>query len=709
MTPKSQSPTNNYSYRKRIIIILLILAIWILWLLSLQKARDISLESRVLTSPSTYSPYRETTTNSETTTDNPTTREPNTTEIPSTTNCPDIPLVLWWDKNPEYDIGGYYLYVSGGTTGDRTFNVTGGKIEQSVILAASPEGIVYTFRVSAFNTRWQEGPRSNYITYTAVCGDKWGGGSIPGSSGDEEEEEYPTPPVYPTADPLTSAPNCNYQSKTCYIQAGSDENECSMDENDSEGKNASCICPEGEVEVTSYRFHIEVSYDMKVWTRAIGDVGYNFDLNEFVRYEAISQNFGPNAFFRLGAVGTLRCVPEWMEEYYPPLPPNFNTWIWSSVLGASLWVTENSIPSPSLWSRFVSFLSWLFSSNSSLKSDSIDTSTPPSQPKNFNLTDIPSHNVQIATPSISQGDKIIMGGDLWEGIHLDVSKPILFSIPEGTKITLKALLWPNSTSVKWSGGCKTITSDTCTFVVTRAKWVTATFTPILKYTLTTNKTGSGTGSIGGISGSSQWFPDWWVSLVLTATPADGSSFGGWSGACTGTKICIVTMDSNKRVAASFVKAKATSTLTVSRWGTGSGTFWAYNTTYTTGSKVIIIATPTAGSTFTGWTGCTSVSGTACTIQMNTDKTITATFTTIRQPAQYSLTVKTAGTGSGRTSAIARSYKSWTTTSVTALANTKAIGGSTFTKWDGCTYVSGTVCTISMTSDKTITATFTLTP
>ena len=40
-------------------------------------------------------------------------------------------------------------------------------------------------------------------------------------------------------------------------------------------------------------------------------------------------------------------------------------------------------------------------------------------------------------------------------------------------------------------------------------------------------------------------------MTLTATPSSGSAFGGWSGACSGTGSCAVTMSSSQAVTASF--------------------------------------------------------------------------------------------------------------------------------------------------------------
>jgi hypothetical protein len=67
------------------------------------------------------------------------------------------------------------------------------------------------------------------------------------------------------------------------------------------------------------------------------------------------------------------------------------------------------------------------------------------------------------------------------------------------------------------------------------------------YTLTTNKAGTGSGTI---SGNATTYTSG-ATATLTATPATGSTFTGWSGACTGTGSCVVTMNANKTVTATF--------------------------------------------------------------------------------------------------------------------------------------------------------------
>jgi hypothetical protein len=61
-------------------------------------------------------------------------------------------------------------------------------------------------------------------------------------------------------------------------------------------------------------------------------------------------------------------------------------------------------------------------------------------------------------------------------------------------------------------------------------------------------------------------------VALTATPATGFSFSGWSGACTGAGSCNVTMNTAQTVAATFVQQVATNfPLTVSNSGNGTVT------------------------------------------------------------------------------------------------------------------------------------------
>jgi len=99
-------------------------------------------------------------------------------------------------------------------------------------------------------------------------------------------------------------------------------------------------------------------------------------------------------------------------------------------------------------------------------------------------------------------------------------------------------------------------------------------------------------------------------VTLTAVPAAGSLFGGWSGACSGTGSCVVSMTAARSVTATFNLVSYT--LTVSRAGSGGGSVTSSpsgidcgsdcSQSYTMGTSVTLTATPSAGSVFSGWSG-----------------------------------------------------------------------------------------------------------
>jgi hypothetical protein len=114
--------------------------------------------------------------------------------------------------------------------------------------------------------------------------------------------------------------------------------------------------------------------------------------------------------------------------------------------------------------------------------------------------------------------------------------------------------------------------DSYTFSnVTATQTISASFSVIITYALTVNKAGTGTGSVSsapsGISCGSDCTEVYTARtlVTLTAVPDNSSSFGGWSGACSGTGTCSVTMDAAKSVTATF--ALKTYTITASA-GTG---------------------------------------------------------------------------------------------------------------------------------------------
>ncbi|MGP0048456.1 MAG: InlB B-repeat-containing protein [Solirubrobacteraceae bacterium] len=208
-------------------------------------------------------------------------------------------------------------------------------------------------------------------------------------------------------------------------------------------------------------------------------------------------------------------------------------------------------------------------------------------------------------------------------------------------------------------------------------------------------------------------------VSLTATPSAGSTFAGWSGAgCSGTKSCTLALTAPRSVTATFTaKPVPSETLTVSLAGTGSGSVTGSriscpgtcSDSYTAGTIVTLTAAAASGSSFAGWSGggCTGTG--TCTVTMTAAQAVTATFTS-NPPPSYTLTVGLAGTGSGTATGsgiscpgtCSDSYTAGTMVTLTAAA----ASGSSFAGWSagGC---SGTgTCTVTMSSDQSVTATFT---
>ena len=259
-------------------------------------------------------------------------------------------------------------------------------------------------------------------------------------------------------------------------------------------------------------------------------------------------------------------------------------------------------------------------------------------------------------------------------------------------------------------------SSTCTVTMTGARTVTATFTG--NQTLTATKNGTGTGTISGTgltctSNTCTGAYDYNASVTLAAAPATGSTFTGWNG-CDSTlsNTCTVSMSAAKSVTATFTLA--TETLTATKTGNGTlsaaGLTCAGNTcsgTYSYNTPVTITATASSGSTCTSWTGCDSTSGTTCIVAMTSARSVTATFT-----GNQTLTATKNGTGTGALSATGLtcagntctgSYPYSSPVTITAAAAT----GSALTGWTGCDSSSGNTCIVTMTSARSVTATFTL--
>ncbi|MET0534838.1 MAG: cellulase family glycosylhydrolase [Steroidobacter sp.] len=162
------------------------------------------------------------------------------------------------------------------------------------------------------------------------------------------------------------------------------------------------------------------------------------------------------------------------------------------------------------------------------------------------------------------------------------------------------------------------------------------------FALTVTKAGTGTGTVtsspSGINCGSACSSSYssGTSVTLTAASASGSTFTGWSGACSGTSTCTVSMTAARSVTATFGGSTTTYALSLTKAGTGSGTVTSSpsgincgstcSASYASGTSVTLTATAASGSTFAGWSGACSGTST-CSVSMTAARAVTATFNT----------------------------------------------------------------------------------
>jgi hypothetical protein len=194
-------------------------------------------------------------------------------------------------------------------------------------------------------------------------------------------------------------------------------------------------------------------------------------------------------------------------------------------------------------------------------------------------------------------------------------------------------------------------------------------------------------------------------------------FAGWSGACSGTAPCRVTMSAARSVTAVFTRQGVGSyALTIAKTGQGAGTVTSSPggiscgsdcaQSYSSGTLVTLSPTAAAGSAFAGWGGACTGTG-ACRVTMSAARAVTAVFVL----RSYPLAVGKAGTGAGTVTSspagiICGSHCSQAYTSGTIVTlYPHAASGSTFSRWTGACYGSSATCRVGMAAAKSVTATF----
>ncbi len=295
----------------------------------------------------------------------------------------------------------------------------------------------------------------------------------------------------------------------------------------------------------------------------------------------------------------------------------------------------------------------------------------------------------------------------------------------GKPMTLTAFPDPGSLFTGWASDCSG-NARSCTVEPQDATTVTAIFDlPGVQtsFPLAIGKSGNGTitSSPGGIDcgpACAASFPPGTI-VTLTASPAAGWTFAGWSGACSGSDACTVTLDGPKTVSARFEQqVKQTFPLVVGKSGDGTvsssppgidcGTTCSLS--LGSGTTVTLTATPGSGTTFSGWGG--ACSGTAsCTVTMDGPKTVTANF---GPGAPDSVALGVGKTGNGSITSSPSGIDCGATCNASFPNGTRVVltatpaAGWTFAGWNGACSGTGS-CALVVESPKAVTATFTEAP
>jgi large repetitive protein len=207
----------------------------------------------------------------------------------------------------------------------------------------------------------------------------------------------------------------------------------------------------------------------------------------------------------------------------------------------------------------------------------------------------------------------------------------------GTQVTLTPVSSATSHFAGWSGVCNG--TGLCVVNMEAAQQVSAAFV-VNEYDLSVSVDGTGSGSVisdpAGVDcgdDCADAFAHGTV-VTLTAVSNTGSTFTGWSGACSGTEVCVVTVDTAQEVAATFTLN--TYDLDVNVLGDGVGHITSdpvgidcdgsCTASFVHGTTVTLTAVPATDSSFDGWDGaCADTSGLVCTLLVEGGTEVSATF------------------------------------------------------------------------------------
>jgi uncharacterized repeat protein (TIGR03803 family) len=199
-------------------------------------------------------------------------------------------------------------------------------------------------------------------------------------------------------------------------------------------------------------------------------------------------------------------------------------------------------------------------------------------------------------------------------------------------------------------------------------------------------------------------------VTLNATAAGGWNFSNWTGACSGSGTCNVTMSQDQSVGATFTQLSYTLTVTATGNGTVTSADGFINCPgtcshlYLSNTVVALTANPALGWSLNAWGGACSGNNPACNVTMTGPESVSATFT----QNSYMLTVSISGSGSVASTdgfihcpgTCSHTYLSLTQVTLNATPD----NGWVFGGWSGACLGTGS-CTVTMTQTLVVGAVF----
>lgn len=166
----------------------------------------------------------------------------------------------------------------------------------------------------------------------------------------------------------------------------------------------------------------------------------------------------------------------------------------------------------------------------------------------------PTHRLTVVKVGAGSGSVRDYQADRPQGVIIDCGLTCQADITADVGISLSAAAELGSVFTGWSGPCQG--GGICGLTMDADKVVTATFV-LANPVLTVNKSGAGTGAVvstpAGIMCGAQCSGSFDSAQLITLSAAaeDGSTFTGWSGACSGHQLCVLTLNVNRSVTAGF--------------------------------------------------------------------------------------------------------------------------------------------------------------